>query len=200
MSFYSLNIQECPLQSLVSGVDKWVLSDIVTPADIYYYSVDDLLEKPLAVYINGSKATENTGTDVTALSTGEWIWGDENGLGRNTIYIRLVDESSPDSKTDNYVQCSQPIEVDLTITDTKKLVINLTVSNYDNSSSANIRISKEDSGDNFISYVYLNSSLSNNNVEYEKANVILNSTDKMKVHSDIENVSADITVSTSEIF
>ena len=38
------------------------------------------------------------------LASGEWDWADNDALGFTTIYVRLSDDTDPDSKADGYVQ------------------------------------------------------------------------------------------------
>lgn len=46
---------------------------------------------------------------VGSLAAGEWGWGDVDGLGFSTIYVRLDDESDPDDKNDGYL-CGTAID------------------------------------------------------------------------------------------
>lgn len=200
MSLHNFSKDQFALKSLVSGVDKWVLSGIVTPADVYYYQPTDVTTKPLAVYINGSKATEIT-SDVSSLSTGEWIWTDENSLGRNTIYVRLADESSPDSKSDGYVKCTEPLIINTSTAspEVKRLIVGLNISNYDSSNTSNIQIWKEDVSNNFLAYAWIESSLASLSNSVSNPRTLLKPTDILKAHSERANVSIDITASTSEV-
>lgn len=53
-----------------------------------------------AVYEDGSAMTEGT---VGSLAVGEWVWGDNDTLGYNTIYVRLTDETDPDGKANDFI-------------------------------------------------------------------------------------------------
>lgn len=48
---------------------------------------------------NGSYLTHNSG----ALNASEYDWGDRNTLGFNTLYVRLSDSTTPDTKPDGYI-------------------------------------------------------------------------------------------------
>jgi len=51
----------------------------------------------------GSDADANEGT-TGSLLVGEWDYGDNDSLGFNTIYVRLIDDKDPDGKVDGYIK------------------------------------------------------------------------------------------------
>lgn len=65
--------------------------------------------KPDRVYINGERAKNGF---LALLGIDQWAFGNVDGLGYNTIYIRLSDETDPDSKSvsptadNDYVQAA----------------------------------------------------------------------------------------------
>ena len=67
------------------------------PAE-YYLELDGGgdpgLPKPDKVFINDVDSTEGT---MGSLAQGEWDYGDNDTLGYSTIYVRLSDDSDPDT-------------------------------------------------------------------------------------------------------
>jgi len=57
--------------------------------------------KPDTVQINSTAVSEGS---IGALSASEWSYGDNDNLGYETIYIRLPDDTDPDTKSSAYVQ------------------------------------------------------------------------------------------------
>lgn len=66
----------------------------------YYYADAGLLE-PLLVLEDSSQMTDGT---LGSLAAGEWDWGDNDTLGYNTVYVRLSDNTDPDTKGNGYIQ------------------------------------------------------------------------------------------------
>jgi hypothetical protein len=99
------------LRDLVeSGTYQWTLSTGGGTTEYYLEASGggdpgDIFET-LYVLENGSEMTNGTGT---SLSPGEWDYGNWDGLGFSTFYVRLTDSADPDSKADGYVQI--PIDV-----------------------------------------------------------------------------------------
>lgn len=63
---------------------------------------------PYQVLINGAYSTEGT---AGSLSTGQWDWADNDALGYSTVYVRLSDETDPDTKSPEYVQLEYSLTV-----------------------------------------------------------------------------------------
>jgi len=120
-------IKEFPQKLLSDGSSDWWTQGSVTTEFYYNQSLDI---KPLNV-IQGSELIEGT---LGSLAIGEWAWGDNDTLGFDVLYIRLLDDTDPDTKTN--VTCSEFISL---IADTKNetMVLNITLSNTENS-DANI--------------------------------------------------------------
>ena len=97
-----------PRKSLNDGSsDYWTQSGSGTAE--YYYNVGDVSSEPLGVFANGRVLTKGT---LGSLAQGEWAWGDNDSIGSSTIYVRLTDDSDPDSKAAGYVECilaSEPV-------------------------------------------------------------------------------------------
>ncbi len=60
--------------------------------------------QPDTVQINGSNATEGTAGSLTA---GQFDYADNDTLGYSTIYVRLSDDTDPDTKAVGYVTFNQ---------------------------------------------------------------------------------------------
>ncbi len=56
------------------------------------------------VYINGSAATQGT---LTALTAGQWAYGDPATLGYSTVVVRITGDGDPDAQLADYVQFRQ---------------------------------------------------------------------------------------------
>jgi hypothetical protein len=78
---------------------------------IYYYVGSILDPKPDFVLVNGVAYTEVAWGGVVG---GQWAWTDQDGLGYNTVYIKLNDNADPDSKADGYVVASYTTSFPLT--------------------------------------------------------------------------------------
>jgi len=57
--------------------------------------------KPGAVYINGALATEGS---LGSLSVGQWVWGDPDTLGYNTVTVKVAGSVDPDTLARDYIQ------------------------------------------------------------------------------------------------
>lgn len=58
------------------------------------------LVEPANVQANGTALTAGTAGSLTAST---WDWADNDTLGYSTIYVRLSDDTDPDTKTDGFV-------------------------------------------------------------------------------------------------
>ena len=94
--------------SVVNSGYKWELSSSGTneyyvelaaggDPDVHYNPAEWSTQ---SVYINGSHVSSGT---IGSLSVSEWAFGDNDSLGFNTLYVRLADESDPDTKADGYI-------------------------------------------------------------------------------------------------
>lgn len=57
---------------------------------------------PIIVIINNAVA--NKGSALGSLAAGEWQYGNADTLGFNTVYVRLADDTDPDSKANGFVR------------------------------------------------------------------------------------------------
>lgn len=93
------------IQSLRNGDYQWSLS--LSGNNEYYVESagggDPDIEYPGYVYENGTKIPEGT---LEVLNPGEWAWGDSEGLGYDTLYVRLSDDADPDTKAEDYIEKS----------------------------------------------------------------------------------------------
>jgi hypothetical protein len=60
--------------------------------------------QPWAVLLNGTPVIEDS---ADPLAQSRWDYDDNDALGYNTVYVRLSDDTDPDSKTTAYVQAAQ---------------------------------------------------------------------------------------------
>lgn len=88
-----------------AGVWAWTLSGSGT--NEYYLRTAALgapnLGNPSSVVINGISVIGPGGT-LGSLAAARWGYGDNDGLGYSTIYVRLADGTDPDTKADTFVQ------------------------------------------------------------------------------------------------
>lgn len=60
------------------------------------------LGAPILVFINNVQAAQ--GSALGSLAASEWKYGNNDTLGFNTIYVRLADDTDPDTKANGFVQ------------------------------------------------------------------------------------------------
>lgn len=87
------------------GGSNWVKSDV----DGYYLS--DIDYEPSNVLYKDSTLDKNSDNDVTKLSKGEWAFGNEDGLSRDVLYIRLSDDEDPNEQNADDIQIESPFKV-----------------------------------------------------------------------------------------
>ena len=63
---------------------------------------DQVIEEPINIQYNGSELTKNT--DVSTLSENEWGFGDQDNIGENRIYVRLLEDVNPSTLLSNELQ------------------------------------------------------------------------------------------------
>lgn len=91
------------LTSLVNSGFSWVPSAFGSNTFFVETSVggNPVLLRPEQVLIGGNVANQGT---LGSLAPGQWAYGDVDGLGFSTVYVRLADGTSPQSKPTNFVQ------------------------------------------------------------------------------------------------
>jgi hypothetical protein len=91
------------VRDIVDAAYKWTLSGSGTAE--YYMELaaggDPSMFEPSRVLENGAYSTKGT---AGSLAAGEWDYGDNDALGWNTPYKRLLDDTDPDTKAQGYVQ------------------------------------------------------------------------------------------------
>jgi len=105
MAYKNYRLANLNRKSLNDGSsDWWTVSGGGTSE--YYYNQADLPLKPLEVYEGATKLTEGT---LGSLASGEWAWGDNDGIGHDCLYVRTTDDADPDSKAAGTMTASAPI-------------------------------------------------------------------------------------------
>jgi len=94
-------------RSLVNSTYRWILSGSGTGE--YYAELSGGGDPSLSGQTGMSVTTDGTtnqDTEGTAgnLNAGEWDWNDIDTLGFLTVYVRLDDDTDPDTKKDGFVQ------------------------------------------------------------------------------------------------
>ncbi len=98
-------------EDLRSADWRWILSASGTAE--YYLDKPDggnpYIDDPKKILLNDTEVDEGT---LGALAAGEWGYGDNDTLGYNTIYVRLSDDTDPDTKTGDWVHAIFYTEID----------------------------------------------------------------------------------------
>jgi hypothetical protein len=86
--------------SLVDGsTDLWTLSGSGTGE--YYYTGSAISAEPTYIFENTVPMTEGT---IGSLVAGEYVWGDNDALGTDTLYVRITGDGDPDAQVADYVE------------------------------------------------------------------------------------------------
>jgi hypothetical protein len=89
-------------KSIRTGAYTWVLSAQGTNEYYLQYGGGQPdISEPTSVLFNGVAATPGS---VTLLTAGQWDWGNADSLGYTTVYVRLADNTDPDTKAVDFVQ------------------------------------------------------------------------------------------------
>lgn len=178
-------------KSIVDGSsDFWTAS--VGGTNEYYYNQTDVPIKPMSVIINGTAATEGT---VSSLATGEWGWGNADTLLAPTIYVRLSDETDPDTKAADYVECTEPKTVFTAATAKETIVLSILISNTE-ASTADVVLTITDASDIAKSVIMFDILTTDSVVSFTEK-IVMEATDKLKIFSNLELV--NIYVSIAEV-
>jgi hypothetical protein len=95
----------------------WTLSGFGTGE--YYFTGTFTPPEPSFMFESGSEMPAGT---LGSLSAGEWDWGDNGGeVGFDTIYVRLLDSTDPDTKSTDYLQTHTLLETPYTISEVSEL-------------------------------------------------------------------------------
>jgi len=91
--------------SLTSSAYRWTASGSGT--NEYYCELsgggDPSITSPDALTINGAVASTAT---LGSLTAGTWNYGNNDGLAFSTVYVRLSDNTDPDTKIDGYIEAN----------------------------------------------------------------------------------------------
>jgi hypothetical protein len=183
MTLKSWSLASCPLKSLVDGsTDKWTQSTAV--ANEYYYTGSTLTMRPNAVYIDGSAASE---AEAGSLDEGVWAWGDNDTLGYDTVYVRLVGGSDPDTKGADYVECSEPLTLLTATTGVECILLSLLISNFSYENDANIWVLHTTSA-GVVRFKWVLDLPATNSPFALDSKLVMNEGDKLKIMAGIEEV------------
>lgn len=96
--------------SLTDGAtDQWTDSP-ATPNE-YYYTGTDITAEPTYVFVNGIECTEGT---IGSLAEYEYVWGDQDTLGADTLYVYQA--TDPDAQASGWIKVltTQPDKIIVT--------------------------------------------------------------------------------------
>jgi len=105
MSLLNNKLSNLPFKSLNDGSsDWWTASGSGT--NEYFYNQTDLPFNPLVLLENGSAMTY-VADGMGSLNAGEWTFGDNDSIGDPRVYVRLTDNTDPDSKSADFLLASE---------------------------------------------------------------------------------------------
>jgi hypothetical protein len=81
--------------TLLQADGGWTVSGVATEYYLPISNKKSFKSKPDDVWEDDTAMTEGT---LGSLAAGEWAWGDNDSIGRPTIYVRLSDSTDPDTK------------------------------------------------------------------------------------------------------
>ena len=171
----------CILNSYTGSDDLWSKSNSGTNE---YYFTGSLSEEPESLLENERYMDKGT---IGSLSVGEWGYGNNDSLGKNTIYVRLSDESDPDTKSSGYIQSPKYNTVLQTVSENETVLFSILISNKHSKLFADIEFAHTTEND----VVYFNWS---NKVSPDGSPLVINSRiclnpgDKIKIKSSLESV------------
>lgn len=179
-------VPNCPYKNLVeSASNLWTASGSGTNEYFFNQAIFD--HEPNAVLINTTVAGKSANAPGS-LGAGEWSWGDNDSLGSNTIYIRLLDGADPDSKSSGHIQCSEPVEIIEAEAAKETILLSLLISNYSHQNDARIWVFSTD-GTNII-FKWVLDILATSSPFALDSKIVMEPGDKLLIMADIEDVSA----------
>lgn len=154
----------------------------------YYYLPDPeyrLSEEPSGLYINGTSATKGT---IGSLEPGQWAWGDGNAFGFDTVYVRTEYDAHPVSLGDDAITYPAVLEIMQVSENVVCFLLSILISNFSQTEDANIWIFHTDSEDN-VRFKWMVDLLATNSPFALDSTVVMDAQDKLKVLTNIEDVS-----------
>lgn len=108
--------------NLVSSSDgyEWKASP-ANAGEYYFQKLGDAspgIIQPKALYEDGVEMPAGT---IGALAAGQWVWGDNDSLGFDTLYVKVTGGGDPDAKADGWLQMPYVIESPYAIEDLPSL-------------------------------------------------------------------------------
>ncbi|RMD45318.1 MAG: hypothetical protein D6834_03770 [Aquificota bacterium] len=178
MSLKSYKIKSFPRKQL----NNWQLSGQGT--NEYYYTGFDILFKPLKVLENNSYMDEKP---IGSLQPGQFGWGNNDALGKDTVYVRLTDNSDPNTKPNGYILacteyllCQKPADVD------EFIIVSMETSNKHPSMTSEVKEIRTD--DNAVEYFSKLKVMPENEFIIEKYPYVLENTERIYIQSELEEV------------
>jgi len=174
-----------PYMSLNDGSsDFWTVSS-VSGTHTYYYNQTNIGDvEPIYVSASGVELTKGS---VDSLSALEYAWGDVDSLNRDTLYVRLSDDSDPDVKPNGYVKCSKPYSIMTGSASAEVVILSFIISNFSEHLDSTIWIYHKDSGgDVYFKWVIIINSASSPFVLDSR--ICLNNSDSIEIQSSINDV------------
>jgi hypothetical protein len=183
MALKSWNISSCPFKDLVDGVsNNWLQSSVASSE--YYYMGSTLEQKPNFVSLDGSGVSEGSAGSLVA---GNWGWGDIDSIGHDTLYVRLSDDTDPDTKGGGYVKCSEPKTLLTATSGLECILLSLLISNYSYENDANIWVFHTTSAGVVRFKWVLDIPITNSPFALD-SKLVMNEGDKLKIMVGIEDV------------
>ncbi len=174
-----------PRKSLNDGSsDFWTASSSGT--NEYYYNQTDVLHEPLDVWSDSGGVLLTRGT-AGSLNGDEWDYADNDSIGDERIYVRLSDDSDPDTKSAGYMLCTDTYTLIAEATDISPVIVQATLANLE-SVQTMFKIIKTDDSDNVEFRAKMPVPEANSPLDWT-TKMFLNSGDKLKMQADNVDVS-----------
>jgi hypothetical protein len=194
MALTNFSKKDFPFKSLVDGVtDLWLAS--TGDPNAYYYNGMDLPIRPLNIQENGADMAYGT---LGSLAVGEWAWGDVDSLGYNLPYVRLSDDTDPDTKASGYLKGSEPIQIFQAQSAVETIVLSMLFGNNDPAfaTDAKVIINITDNNDNGLVAFPFDVKGSEGIVTFNEK-IVLKTNEKFKILTDKELLSVLISMDVS---
>lgn len=173
-----------PRKSLNDGSSDWWTSSGSGTSE-YYYNQTDVSYEPISVWANNGEMVRGV---AGSLNQGEWDYADNDSIGNERIYVRLSDDSDPDTKSAGYMECSQTFTIINEGSGVTPDIVSIILSNLDNTYDAIFWVYKTASDDTIEFQTQIVVPSGNSPVDW-LTKLFLNDSDKLKVQTNRTNTS-----------
>lgn len=165
--------------------DFWTASS-VSGTNEYYYNQSNIGDDA-PIYVSASGVALSEGV-VGSLGLSEYGWGDVDSIGSNALYVRLSDDTDPDSHVSGYVKCSKSHSIMTAAAGAEVVILSFIISNFSDALDCIVWIYHKDSSNN-VYFKWLLKIPSESSPFVLDSRLCLNNSDSIFIQSNIENVS-----------